>query len=131
VRRSFEIVRHADVHIHLSDVLVVQLPRPGSEPQITEHTVHGHICEDEGTAGHEISVDSEGDAKAGTEKNKYLAPLALGVLAAPSLGREMRRTMFSRTVSSRCGLLARVVTVAASNRSAAEDFTNCGLSRSI
>jgi hypothetical protein len=27
VRRSFEIIHHADVHIHLSDVLVVQLTR--------------------------------------------------------------------------------------------------------
>jgi len=31
-------------------------------------------------------LDSEGGAKAGADKNKYFAPLALGILAAASMG---------------------------------------------
>jgi hypothetical protein len=46
------------------------------------------------TAGQKISVDSEGGANAGADKNKYLAPLALGVLAAASMGGDEESDVF-------------------------------------
>jgi hypothetical protein len=109
----------------------IDLP-PGSEQQVAEHAVHGLMSAAEGTEGQNISVDSEGGAKAGADKNKYLAPLALGILAAASMdGDEESDVLKNGAVSSGFGLLARIVTMAATNRSVAEGFAYYALTRSI
>jgi hypothetical protein len=46
------------------------------------------------TAGQEISVDSEGAANAGADKSKYLALLALGMLAAVTMGGDEESDVF-------------------------------------
>ncbi len=109
----------------------IELPE-GSEQQAMEHTVHGLMTAAEAAPGQDVSVDSEGGAKAGSGKNKYLAPLALGVLAASSMDGDEASDIFkSGVVSNGFGLVARVVTMAASNRGLAQSFAYFALSKSI
>jgi hypothetical protein len=109
----------------------IELPA-GSEQQVMEHTVHGLMTAAEAAPGQDVSVDSEGGAKAGSGKNKYLAPLALGVLAASSMDGDEASDVFKNgVVSNGFGLVARVVTMAASNRGLAQGFAYFALSKSI
>jgi hypothetical protein len=109
----------------------IELPA-GSEQQAMEHTVHGLMTAAEAAAGQDVSVDSEGGAKAGSGKNKYLAPLALGVLAASSMDGDEASDVFKNgVVSNGFGLVARVVTMAASNRGLAQGFAYFAVSKSI
>jgi len=109
----------------------IELPA-GSEQQATEHTVHGLMTAAEAAPGQDVSVDSEGGAKAGSGKNKYLAPLALGVLTAASMDGDEASDIFKNgVVSNGFGLVARVVTMAASNRGLAQGFAYFALSKSI
>lgn len=109
----------------------IDLPA-GVQQSTTDHTVHGLMSAAEATPGENISVDSEGGAKAGGEKNKYFAPLALGVLAAASMGGDEASDPFKNgVVSGGFGLLARVVTAAASSRGAAEGFAYYALTKSL
>src|SRR6266851_6753837 len=109
----------------------IELPE-GSEQQAMEHTVHVLMTAAEAAPGQDVSVDSEGGAKAGSGKNKYLAPLALGVLAASSMDGDEASDIFkSGVVSNGFGLVARVVTMAASNRGLAQGFAYFALSKSI
>jgi hypothetical protein len=109
----------------------IELPA-GSEQQAMEHTVHGLMTAAEAAAGQDVSVDSEGGAKAGSGRNKYLAPLALGLLAASSMdGDEASEVFKNGVVSNGFGLVARVVTMAASNRGLAQGFAYFAVSKSI
>lgn len=109
----------------------IELPT-GSEQQAMEHTVHGLMTAAEAAPGQDVSVDSEGGAKAGSGKNKYLAPLALGVLAASSMDGDEASDIFKNgVVSNGFGLVARVVTMAASNRGLAQGFAYFALSKSV
>ncbi len=109
----------------------IELPA-GSEQQAMEHTVHGLMTAAEAGPGQGVSVDSEGGAKAGSDKNKYLAPLVLGVLAASSMDGDEASDVFKNgVVSNGFGLVARVITMAASNRGLAQGFAYFALSKSI
>ncbi len=77
----------------------IELPA-GSEQQAMEHTVHGLMTAAEAGPGQGVSVDSEGGAKAGSDKNKYLAPLVLGVLAASSMDGDEASDVFKNGVVS-------------------------------
>src|SRR5260370_42490879 len=90
-----------------------------------EHTVHGLMTAAEAAPGQDVSVDSEGGAKAGSGKNKYLAPLALGVLAASSMDGDEASDVFKNgVVSGGFGLVARIATMAASNRGLGQGFAS-------
>jgi len=109
----------------------IELPA-GSEQQAMEHTVHGLMTAAEAGPGQGVSVDSEGGAKAGSDKNKYLAPLVLGVRAASSMDGDEASDVFKNgVVSNGFGLVARVITMAASNRGLAQGFAYFALSKSI
>jgi len=109
----------------------IELPE-GEGQHAAEHTVHGQMMAAEATPGQDISVDREGGAKAGSGKNKYLAPLALGVLAASSMDGDEDSDVFKNgVVSNGFGLVARAVTMAASNRGLALGFAYFALSKSI
>jgi len=77
----------------------IELPA-GSEQQAMEHTVHGLMTAAEAGPGQGVSVDSEGGAKAGSDKNKYLAPLVLGVRAASSMDGDEASDVFKNGVVS-------------------------------
>ncbi|HEY0758162.1 MAG TPA: hypothetical protein VGD59_02780, partial [Acidisarcina sp.] len=68
-------------------------PVPGAprEPEIqvgAGPSIEGHMTSAEATADQNLSIDSEGGAKAGPPKDQLLAPLLLGVLAISSLDRD-------------------------------------------
>src|SRR5260370_36054916 len=97
-----------------------------------EHTVHGLMTAAEAAPGQDVSVDSEGGAKAGSGKNKYLAPLALGVLAASSMDGDEASDVFKNgVVSGGVGLGARSATMAAPNRGLAQGCAYFAGSKSI
>ncbi|WP_433965443.1 hypothetical protein [Tunturiibacter gelidiferens] len=76
-----------------------------------EHTVHGLMTAAEAAPGQSVSVDSEGGAKAGSDNNKYPAPLVLGVLAASSMDRDEASDVFKNgVISNGFEFVARVVT---------------------
>ncbi len=109
----------------------IDLPA-GAEQTATEHAVHGLMTATEASPGQNLSVDSEGGAKGGSDKNKYLAPLALGVLAAASMNGDEASDVFKNgVVSNGFGLVARIVTMAASSRSIAQGFAYYALTRSV
>jgi hypothetical protein len=87
----------------------------------------------EAVPGQDISVDSEGGAKAGSGKDKYLEPLALGVLAAFSMDRVKGKkgVLQNGVVSNGFGVIARIATMAASNRTLAQGFAYFALSKSV
>jgi hypothetical protein len=107
-------------------------PHKQSTPQLLSRPIHGQMTAAEAAPGQDVSVDAEGGAKAGSGKNKYLAPLALGFLAASSMDGDEAEDVFKNgVVSNGFGLAARIVTMAASNRSLAIGFAYFGLSKSI
>ena len=107
-------------------------PHKSSTPQLLSRPIHGQMTATEATSAQNISIDSEGGAKAGSDKNKYLAPLALGFLAASSMdGDEASDVLKNGVVSNGFGLAARIVTMAASNRSIATGFAYYALTKSV
>jgi hypothetical protein len=107
-------------------------PHKQSTPQLLARPIHGQMTAAEAAPGQDVSVDSEGGAKAGSGKNKYLAPLALGVLAASSMdGDEASDVLKNGVVSNGFSVVARIATMAASNRGLAEGFAYFALSKSI
>jgi hypothetical protein len=104
-----------------------------STPQLLARPVHGQMTAAEAVPGQDISVDSEGGAKAGSGKDKYLEPLALGVLAAFSMDRVKGKkgVLQNGVVSNGFGVIARIATMAASNRTLAQGFAYFALSKSV
>ncbi|MDX6457223.1 MAG: hypothetical protein QOE55_920, partial [Acidobacteriaceae bacterium] len=98
-------------------------PHEESTPHLLSRPIHGQMTAAEAAPGQDVSVDAEGGAKAGSGKNKYLAPLALGLLAASSMDGDEASDVFKNgVVSNGFGLIARIVTMAASNRGLAQGF---------
>ncbi|HEY0760364.1 MAG TPA: hypothetical protein VGD59_14025, partial [Acidisarcina sp.] len=88
----------------------------------------------EATADQNLSIDSEGGAKAGPPKDQLLAPLLLGVLAISSLDRDRDNdgvAVKNAVVSNGFGLVARVWTAASGDRNVASGFAYFALSKSI
>jgi hypothetical protein len=114
----------------------IELP-PGFAPQGAPARASKEMTAAEAAPGQDISVDSEGGAKAGSGKDKYLAPLALGVLAAWSLGGSTKNggkakgVLKNGVVSNGFGVIARIATMAASNRTLAQGFAYFALSKSV
>jgi hypothetical protein len=114
----------------------IELP-PGFAPQGAPARANKEMTAAEAAPGQDISVDSEGGAKAGSGKDKYLAPLALGVLAAWSLGGSTKNggkakgVLKNGVVSNGFGVIARIATMAASNRTLAQGFAYFALSKSV
>lgn len=109
----------------------IELPE-GTEQQATEYAVQGQMTAAEAGPGQNVSIDTEGGAKAGADKNKYLAPLALGVMAAASMDGDEASDIFKNgVVSNGFGLLARIATMVASNRNLAQGFAYYALTRSV
>jgi hypothetical protein len=103
-----------------------------SASQLLTRPIHGQMTAAEAASDQNLSIDSEGGAKAGSDKNKYLAPLALGFLAASSMdGDEASDVLKNGVVSNGFGLAARIVTMAASNRSIATGFAYYALTKSV
>jgi hypothetical protein len=104
-----------------------------STPQLLSRSIHGQMTAAEAAPDQNISVDTEGAAKAGSGKDKYLEPLALGVLAAFSMNqlKGKKGVLRNGAVSNGFGVIARIATMAASNRTLAQGFAYFALSKSV
>jgi hypothetical protein len=100
-------------------------------PQQAPQRVEGQVTAAEGGNGQNLSIDDEGGVKAKPDQGRFLAPLVLGLLAAKSLDNDGSSVTQGAVVSNGFGVVARVVGMAASDRSIASGFAYYGLAKSI
>ncbi len=92
--------------------------------------VNGMVTGAEGSTEANLTVDAEGNVKAQPDKNRFLAPLALLVLA--SAGHDEDGGVGKQVVAANgFGLVARVVTLAASSPAVASGFGAYGFAKSV
>ena len=82
----------------------VQLPTGALE------RVHGQMTSVEGKKGQNVTVDQEGGAQANSDKGKFLAPLALGLMAGNSLDAD-QNAFHAGAASNGLGLVVRTVSL--------------------
>lgn len=112
------------------------LDLPSAESGQPSMEIHGRLSAAETAPGQKVSIDEEGQAKAGNPPGKYAEPLLLGVLAAAaapdddSPGRPSLRG--GTTVASNgFGLIARVVSLSTRNVQVLQGFAYYSLAKSI
>jgi hypothetical protein len=103
-------------------------------PEATQQqAIHGQMTAAEADSAQNLTIDSEGGAKASSGRNKFLAPLALGILAASSMDQDRDGNIAAKStvVSNGFGIIARVVAVAAANPNVSAGFAYFALSKSV
>ncbi len=103
----------------------VQLPTGALE------RVHGQMTAVEGKKGQNVTVDQEGGAQANSDKGKFLAPLALGLMAGNSTLDPASGQGSSFEASNGFGLVARIVSVIYINPVAIQGFAYYALTKSV
>jgi hypothetical protein len=95
--------------------------------------VHGTLTAAEGNSAQNITVDHEGGVKSHPDKNRFVAPLVLGVLAATGHDRDKDGNGFGRTTvsSNGFGLVARVIALTLNDRNVATAFGAYAFGKSI
>src|SRR5579859_1869396 len=95
--------------------------------------VHGTLTAAEGNTAQNISVDHEGGIKSHPDKNRFVAPLVLGVLAVAGHDRDRDNNGLGRdTVASNgFGLVARVIALTVNDRNVATGFGAYAFAKSI
>ena len=95
--------------------------------------VHGSLTAAEGSTEQNISVDHEGGVKSHPDKNRFVAPLVLGVLAVAGHDRDRDNNGLGRdTVASNgFGLVARVIALTVNDRNVATGFGAYAFAKSI
>ncbi len=77
-------------------------------PSGTLENMHGQMTAVEGASGQNVTVDSEGGAKANSAQGKFVAPLLLGALASNSLDSD-QDSVHAGVSSNGFGLVTRIV----------------------
>jgi len=104
----------------------VQLPQEEAQP------MHGTLTGAEGNSAQNLSVDHEGTVRSHPDKNRFLAPLVLGVLAAAGHDSDDEGDLGRNTVASNgFGLVARIITLTINNRNVATGFATYAFAKSI
>ncbi len=99
---------------------------PGQQAEKMRGTVTGA----EGSKNENLSVDGEGDVKAQPDKNRFVAPLLLGLLAAH--GQDDDGGAGTQVVAANgFGLVARVVALTAASPAVATGFGAYGFAKSV
>jgi hypothetical protein len=96
-----------------------------------EHQIHGRMIASEANRQQNVSIDSEGGAQASGGVGKYIAPLALGILASQAGEGDSDNVVKNGVVSNGFGIIARVVTIATANKGVAMGFAYYALSKSV
>ncbi len=109
-----------------------QVQRPAEEPQKAFGVLQGAA----GISQQNLTVDSEGGVKANPDKNRFVAPLLLGVLAAAGHDRDRdggeAGSLGRTTVASNgFGLVARVIALTVNDRNVATGFGAYAFAKSI
>jgi len=97
--------------------------------------VHGTLTAAEGNSAQNISVDHEGGVKSHPDKNRFVAPLVLGMLAVAGHDRDRdgdNNGLGRDTVASNgFGLVARVIALTVNSRNVATAFGAYAFAKSI
>jgi hypothetical protein len=95
--------------------------------------IHGTLTGAEGNASQNVTVDQEGAVKSNPDKNRFVAPLLLGVLAAAGHDRDNDSNGLGSTTlaSNGFGLVARVIALTVNNRNVATGFGAYAFAKSI
>ncbi|HUZ04878.1 MAG TPA: hypothetical protein VMU62_05950 [Acidobacteriaceae bacterium] len=99
-------------------------------PTGTMERVHSQMTAVEGQKGQNIKVDSEGGAQANSGKGKFLAPLAMGMLAANSLDAD-QNFIHAGVASNGFGLVANIVGLALVNPNITAGFAYYAMGKTI
>jgi hypothetical protein len=92
--------------------------------------MHGQMTAVEGANGQNLTVDSEGGAKANSAQGKFLAPLLLGALASNSLDSD-QGAVHSGVSSNGFGLAVRIVALAVVTPAVTAGFAYYALGKSV
>lgn len=97
------------------------------------HQIHGRMIASEANRQQNVVIDSEGGAQATGGRDKYVAPLVLGLLAASASGgdKDNDDVVKNGAVSNGFGLVVRIATMASTNRSVAQGLAYFALAKSI
>jgi hypothetical protein len=97
-----------------------------------EH-IHGTLTGAEGNASQNVTVDQEGAVKSNPDKNRFVAPLLLGVLAVAGHDRDDDGNGLGSTTlaSNGFGLVARVIALTVNSRNVASGFGAYAFAKSI
>lgn len=111
---------------------VKEVDQPAGRP--TEK-VYGTLTGAEGSAGQNLSVDAEGNVKANSDKNRFVAPLLLAATAMAGQDRDgaSGNAGVGRTTvaSNGFGLVARVIALTVTSRNVATGFGAYAFAQSI
>ena len=80
-------------------------------PSGSLENMHGQMTAVEGASGQNVTVDSEGGAKANSAQGKFVAPLLLGALASNSLDSD-QNSVHAGVSSNGFGLVTRIIAFA-------------------
>lgn len=100
---------------------------------VSPRKVDGMLTGAAGSNNQNLTVDEEGNVKANPDKNRFVAPLLLGVLAVAGSQRDDDGNGLGRTTvaSNGFGLIARIVALTANNRAVATSFGGYAFAKSI
>ena len=96
-----------------------------------ELAIFGQLSAAESTPGENVTINSEGEARAGPSPNRLLAPLTLAVLLARTRGDDGDNAGTGATSGGGFGLVGRVVSLAARNANVTAGFAYYALGKSV
>ncbi len=99
-------------------------------PGAPARTAHGELAAAEGAKGQNVAIDQEGGARATGGKDKLLAPLALGLIAASGAHHDHSGAA-SGVVAGGFGLITRAVVAATRSQSVAVGFGAWAFGKSL
>jgi hypothetical protein len=109
------------------DFRSVETPTPG----VPERQIESSLSTIQGQQGQNVALDSEGGTRAQPDKGRYLAPLALGGMAAIAAGGDNDDILNHGVTSNGFGIPARIVTMAAASRNASLGFAIFATAKSV
>jgi hypothetical protein len=105
----------------------VETPTPG----VPQRQIESSLSSIQGQQGQNVALDSEGGTRAQPDKGRYLAPLALGGMAAIAAGGDNDDIINHGVTSNGFGIPARIVTMAAASRDASLGFAIFATAKSV
>jgi len=100
-----------------------------------QQQIHGTLTAAEGSSAQNITVDQEGGVKSNPDKNRFIAPLALGVLAIAGHDRDRDgdNNGLGRDIvaSNGFGIVARILALTVNDRNVSTGFATYALAKSI
>jgi hypothetical protein len=98
-----------------------------------QQQIHGTLTAAEGSSTQNLTVDEEGGVKSNPDKNRFVAPLVLGVLAVAGHDSDRDGNSLGRdTVASNgFGIVARILALTVNDRNVSTGFATYALAKSI